>query len=137
VAEHCVLAVAILDGLWPGKVELQKAALMHDAAEAYLHDIQGPLRRRVRVHLDDGDISWSESDAGVTANICKQFGISVAHLESPEVHAADILAVSFEKRDCPNLREGDWGLPEIPESIKNLGVFLGAGRSGGPVRPVW
>jgi hypothetical protein len=121
VAEHCILAVQIIGTLWPNRVDLQRAALLHDASECVLHDIQSPLRRRVRVRLNnDKDISWSESDKLVTANIGGQYGIPATDLGAPEVHAADILATCFEKRDCPNLVKGDWGLPEIPEAIDHL-----------------
>jgi len=125
VAEHCVLAADIVKILWPNKPHLELAAFMHDASEAYLHDIQGPLRRRVKVHLDDEVISWSESDLRVTVNICRQFGITEAALRSPEVAAADVLAVCFEKRDCPTLRPGEWGLPEIPEEVAHLKMKFG------------
>ena len=119
VAEHSVLAARIVDTLWPGNEHLERAALMHDAAEAYLHDIQSPLRRRVKVQINGEMISWSASDLLVTVNVCKQFGITEADLTAPEVAAADILAACFEKRDCRNLA-GDWGLPEIPEAIEPL-----------------
>ena len=121
IAEHSLLAARIVDSLWSNRV-LSNAALMHDASEAFLHDIQGPLRRRVQVQLDDETISWSESDRRVTANICQQFGITREQLNSPEVRAADILACAFEKRDCTNLGDGDWGLPEIPGLVAHLGL---------------
>jgi len=141
VAEHSLLAARIADILWSNR-ELSNAALMHDASEAFLHDIQGPLRRRVRVQLDDENISWSESDLRVTTNICRQFGITREQLNSPAVRAADILACAFEKRDCWNLGDGDWGLPEIPEEVCHLEltwmssmlaeqVFLAAMKSRG------
>jgi len=119
VAEHSVLATLIVKTLWPGHERLEKAALMHDAAEAYLHDIQSPLRRRVKVQINGELISWSASDLLVTENVCRQFGIIEMDLTAPEITAADILAACFEKRDCRNLA-GDWGLPEIPEAIAHL-----------------
>lgn len=124
VAEHCVLAARILTILWPRYgLPLERAALLHDAAESVLHDLQAPIRRHVRVILPDGSIiTWNESDTLVTRNIAKFFAVSPAHLDAPEVKAADILACCFEKRDCPNLAEGDWGLPPIPGEIAHLGI---------------
>jgi len=119
VAEHCLLGVQIIQTLWPA-LHLERAFLLHDAAEAYLHDIQGPLRSSVIVRLKDEEFSWSESDRRVTINAARQFGVTAKDLAAPEVKAADILAVCFEKRDCKNLGDDDWGLPEIPEAIKRL-----------------
>lgn len=120
VAEHSDLVARILDILWPGKPELVRAALLHDAAESVLHDIQGPLRSRVKVHLDNQVLSWDQSDLRVTQQIAAQFGVLPEHLNAPEVRAADILSVCLERRDCKNLSEGDWGLPEMPEEITAL-----------------
>lgn len=123
VAEHCVLVATIIQILWPGNRHLERAGLFHDAAESVLHDIQSPLRRKVQVVLPTGEIiSWNESDFRVTLNISKPYGVMEEHLRAPEVKAADILAACFEKRDCPNLREGDWGLPGIPEEVAHLKV---------------
>jgi len=121
VAEHCFLGVQIIQALWPDQIPLERAFLLHDAAEAYLHDIQGPLRPNVIVRLENEEFSWSESDRRVTINAARQFGVTAEHLAAPEVKAADILAVCFEKRDCKNLSDDDdWGLPEIPAAIQHL-----------------
>jgi len=121
VAEHSVLTSQIIHFLWPGNIALKRAGLLHDAAEAVLHDIQAPLRRCIQVVLPSGEvIPWQESDKRVTQNIAKHFGVLPEHLDAPEVHAADILASCFEKRDCPNLRKGKWGLPPIPKEIQAL-----------------
>lgn len=120
VAEHSVLTAQIVATLWPGNLHLTRAALLHDAAESVLHDIQGPLRSRVRVHLADRVLTWSESDRLVTGKIARYFGVTDEHLDAPEIRAADILAVCFEKRDCSNLGDEDWGLPEIPPEIEHL-----------------
>lgn len=120
VAEHSVLAAAILEILWADKPALVLAALLHDASEAYLHDIQAPLRRRIVVRLNKEEISWSESDRRVTQNIAKHFGVLPEHLDSPEVKASDVLACCFEKRDCPSLGDEDWGLPLIPPEVQHL-----------------
>ena len=124
VAEHSVMVARIVNILWPGNPHLELAGLMHDAAESVLHDIQSPLRKCVSVTLPSGEVlSWNESDLRVTRNITRYFGIVPEHLEAPEVRAADILAASFEKRDCQNLRPGDWGLPPIPIEVAEMRLF--------------
>lgn len=130
VAEHSLMVSNIIQALWPGDLandeeyaKVVAAGLLHDAAEAVLHDIQAPLRSRVRVHLEGETISWNESDARVTRNIVKHFGIEQRHLEDPRVKAADILSACIEKRDCKNLdSNADWGLPDIPPEIARLRV---------------
>jgi len=123
VAEHCLLVANIIQVLWPGHPHLELAGLLHDAAESVLHDIQSPLRKCVSVTLPSGEhLTWNESDLRVTRNITRYFGVAPEHLEAPEVRAADMLAGSFEKRDCPNLREGDWGLPPIPAEVAHLTI---------------
>lgn len=122
VAEHAILVARIIHTLWPSQ-RLEKAGLFHDASEAILHDIQAPLRRQVWVTLPSGtELSWMESDFRVTMNIAKDYGVEAADLEAPEVRAADILAASFEQRDCPNLRGKDWGLPPIPSEVAFLSI---------------
>jgi hypothetical protein len=123
VAEHCLLVANLIRVLWPGNPHLELAGLLHDAAESVLHDIQSPLRKCVTVTLPSGEVlTWNESDRRVTQNITRYFGVHPDHLEAPEVRAADILAASFEKRDCPNLRPGDWGLPPIPAEVAHLSI---------------
>jgi hypothetical protein len=119
VAEHCILVADIIEALWPDNIALARAGFLHDAAEAYLHDIQSPLRRCVFVRLPDEELSWNESDHRVTVNVAKTFGVTEAELNAPEVRAADILGACFEKRDCKNLH-GDWGLPLIPAEADHL-----------------
>ena len=123
VAEHCILASRIVGILWPGNIALARAALLHDASEAYLHDIQSPLRKKIFVRLPEGDIPWSESDRRVTRNIAQQFGVTAEQLAAPEVAAADILGCCFEKRDCWNLA-GNWGLPSIPSEVAHLRMLF-------------
>ena len=119
-----MLVAHIIRCLWPGNPHLELAGLLHDSCEAVLHDIQSPLRRCVQVVLPSGEIiSWNESDARVSQNIARYFGVTPEHLASPEVRAADVLAACYEKRDCPNLRADDWGLPPIPEEVTHLKVL--------------
>jgi len=123
VAEHCLLVTQIIQVLWPGNPRLALAGLFHDASESVLHDIQSPLRKCIAVTLPSGEVlSWDDSDKRVSQNIAKQFGITAEELDSPEVRAADVLASCFEKRDCPNLRPGEWGLPAIPPEAAHLKI---------------
>lgn len=123
VAEHCVLVARIIRVLWPGSL-MEKAGLLHDASESVLHDLQASIRGHVSVTLPagGGTIPWVESDLRVTRNIAKHYGVSTADLESPEVRAADVLAASFEMRDCPTLWGLKTGLPAIHEKVAHLKI---------------
>ena len=122
VAEHCVLVARIIRVLWPGSL-MEKAGLLHDASESVLHDLQASIRGSVSVTLPSGvTVPWVESDLRVTQNIVKHYGVTAADLESPEVRAADVLAASFEFRDCPSLWGVKNGLPTIHEKVAHLKI---------------
>lgn len=122
VAEHCLVTSAIIETMWPnvygGPV---LGGLLHDVSEAYTHDIQGPIRRCVRVVLPDEQvISWDDFDRRLSGQILEALGLHPAILDFAEVHAADILACALEKRQFPILGAEDWGLPPIPKEIESL-----------------
>ena len=120
VAEHSVFVSLLVELLWPDKPHLKRPALFHDGVESYLHDIQSPVRRSLHVTLEDGTVlGWEENDDRLIKIIGTQLHIDPELFDAPEVRAADLLAVCFEKRDCKNL-VGDWGLPEIPEPVQHL-----------------
>ena len=75
------------------------------------------------MRLPSGElIPWTESDLWVTRNIAKHYGVSPLDLEAPEVRAADVLAASFEFRDCPSLWGVKNGLPPIPPEVAHLRI---------------
>lgn len=107
VAEHSERASrAILDPFvvsrWEGRESLPlpdgitseamaRAALLHDAAEAYLVDIPSPIKR----HLT----GYKELEARVEGVICERFGVPVALLHHPLVKYIDQVMLATEKRD--------------------------------------
>ena len=104
--------------------ELRAAALMHDAAEAFLGDVASPLksilpdyRALERRWDDDLEIRW-----GVP-------------LRAPEVKAADRIAFALERRElCPYgaADAGAWdsevGVP-IPANAPPIAKYVGHPRS--------
>lgn len=120
VAEHSVLVVKIIDILWPASGQ-QLAGLLHDACEAYTQDIQSPVRQFIKVVLPSGEmITWGDMERRVNTVIAKALGIKKDFYSSPEVAAADMLAVSVEKAACPNFAPGKWGVPAIPPELADL-----------------
>jgi hypothetical protein len=122
VAEHCLLALAVLDTLWPGRpLPLRQAVFLHDASESVLHDLQSTIRPLVFVSTGQGYSDWNAVDTTLTRRIVASLGADPEWLDDAHVHACDLLALCFEKRDCTNLM-GDWGLPDIPKEIARLRV---------------
>jgi len=74
VAEHCVRMV---DWFFAGaEPRLQLAALLHDAAEAYIGDIAGPTKARTRFVPDgSGGERPSEIERKILAAVGEQIGV--------------------------------------------------------------
>jgi hypothetical protein len=121
VAEHSVLVSEIIAILWP-ESKMALAGLMHDACEAYTHDIPSPVRRHISASLSDGTVvSWSAMERRVNRVVEYALSLPSGCTESPEVKAADMLAVSIEKVQIPELwKLGSWGLPELPQQLEGL-----------------
>ena len=109
VAQHSIMVANILPP------HLHKAALLHDAAEAYLGDIVKPLK-----HLLPG---FAEIEAGVTRLIAQAFEVDF-DTDHVAIKHADMVALATEKRDLmPNSAEA-WsylaGIAPLPELIDPL-----------------
>ena len=121
VAEHCLMVETIIGILWPSEKD-QLAGLLHDACQAYIHDIQTPVRKFVRVQLPNGDlIEWATLEQKLNGVIAKHIGLPARFWSRSPVKAANILAVALEKQQCPILqRTLSSGLPEIPDEVAHL-----------------
>lgn len=109
VAQHCVLCSEHLDivqGSPP--LLLQKHALMHDAAEAYMGDIVTPLKRFMRFvlpHCVDGRSSWlhcdfSSVEDGVLKAVFARFGMGpLSAMESGSIAGIDMLMALVEAKN--------------------------------------
>lgn len=110
VAEHSI-HVATVVKLRGGTVEEQRAAIMHDAAEAYCGDVVQPLKRLLP--------RYNEILAGFEAAIVKRFALPE---ELPSnVTRADVDMLLLERDMLHSRPPRDWGLPswaEKPEGIE-------------------
>ena len=109
VAQHSLMVASILPP------PLHKAALLHDAAEAYLGDIVKPLKNLLP--------GFAEIEAGVTRLIAQAFVVDF-DTEYAAIKYADMVALATEKRDLmPNSAEA-WsylaGIAPLPELIDPL-----------------
>lgn len=123
VAEHSILVSRVIEILWPQSGQML-AGLLHDACEAYTHDIQAPIRRFIKVEKPDGTfVSWGDMEREINQVIAKALGINQDFYQSPEVKAADILTLTIEKAQIPALQQyGNWGLPKIPDELSDVKV---------------
>ena len=122
MAEHSLLTSQIIQRLWPKSGQMM-AGLLHDASVAYTHDIQTPIRRFVRVTLPSGEtLDWAGLEKKINDVVGKAFGLPPYFYSQPEVKAADILALCLEKARCPAICDRNWGLPAIPEEVKDMAV---------------
>jgi hypothetical protein len=102
VAEHSVLVSTLVPE------RLQLAGLLHDAAEAYVGDVVGPLVRRLP--------EFRAVERRVLSAIARRFGVARGEFASPEIRRADAEALLIE-RDAllpPSprpWREDRWGRP--------------------------
>lgn len=120
VAEHSLVVGQIIRTLWPDSNKAL-AGLLHDACEAYTHDIQAPVRKFLKVELPSGVmISWGDMERRINQIVAKALNIDPNFYSAPEVRAADILAAALEKDQCDNLRPGNWGLPPIPAELSGM-----------------
>jgi uncharacterized protein len=103
VAQHSVMVASIVAATDP---TLTLAALLHDAAEAYLGDWSSPLKALMR---DEGPNQLPPKlEARVERVIGERFGVDLSRNHT--IKAADLVALATEKRDLfgPSPRSG-WG----------------------------
>jgi hypothetical protein len=87
VAQHCVLASQI------AAPEHAFAALMHDAAEAYISDLVRPIKRA------PGFAMYAAIEASIINVIADRFGLVRNFDRHPEVKRVDDVMLATEKRD--------------------------------------
>jgi hypothetical protein len=107
VAQHSVLMSHIVPP------ELAKAALLHDAHEAYVGDVSAPLKGAMAEasyvhHATQSPYGWINSMAYWTVQ--SAFGCSVSDDERGVVKRADLAMLQAERRALLGEPPEDWGL---------------------------
>ena len=109
VAQHSVMVMNLVPE------EQRLAALLHDAAEAYLGDMVKPLKNLFP--------AFSEIETQVMAIIGQRFGIELTTLH-PSIKQADLVALATEKRDLMPHSTEPWayleGVTPVPTVIRPL-----------------
>lgn len=128
VAEHAVLVHDLLRerGASPG---ILRAALFHDAAEAFLGDVVAPLKWALRrVELERDRMSWTDDPATAGHRsaydvltqrmedaICVAFAVKPQLLELPDIRVADMWALRIEAQALTRTGGEHWRWPgELP-----------------------
>ncbi len=141
VAQHSVLVSLVVARFQPDNHALHRAALLHDASEAYLIDLPRPIKRM------PGFEAYKAREGVVEGVIAERFGIVVTNLDRIAIKAADELLLRTECRDLMGPLHPAWSRelhPDhgitMPETIEPLGpkaaeaLFLASWRAlGGAV----
>ena len=109
VAQHSLMVMQLVPE------EHRLAALLHDAAEAYLGDMVKPLKNLFP--------AFSEIEAQVMAIIGQRFDVELAQLH-PSIKQADLIALATEKRDLMPHSTEPWaylaGVEPVSENIRPM-----------------
>jgi len=113
VAQHSVIVADLVEQRG-GDAEDVFAALMHDAAEAYLGDMPHPLKHRSPLGA-----AFKAAEEHLEQALRERFGIKA---DVPEIKRADRALLATERRA---FSAEDWHWPEL-EGIEPLGLELTA-----------
>ena len=105
VAQHsCIVAELVPE-------EHKLAALLHDAAEAYLGDMTRPLKQWMPDYRGFEDVIWMR--------VCERFDLA---LDLPtSVHHADLIALATERRDLMPTDPAIWDcLADIKPMVETI-----------------
>lgn len=115
VAEHCVRGAEVFEK--QGRRDLALAFLLHDAGEAYLCDVAGPIKKFFRIEMPDlgGLITFDELEGHVLRTIARGLLLlDSAAFDAPEVKEMDLGMLLAEKAQVCGLEPEPWGLPGVP-----------------------
>jgi uncharacterized protein len=105
VAQHSVLVALEVARAnpEPEEIPLVRAALLHDAAEAFVNDLASPVKQMREL------AGYRTLIERVEVAIAEHFGLA-DHLDHPAIRAADLRLLATEKRDLlgPSAHDTAW-----------------------------
>jgi len=108
VAEHSIHVASLVPE------ELRLAALLHDAAEAYIGDLSTPLKMLIS---ETGPL-LKVTENKILSAVWKKFGISLTAENLIVIHEADIRVLLAERRFFLGRLDWGWGEEIRPAAIK-------------------
>jgi hypothetical protein len=109
IAEHSVRVSWLLEQ--QGKREALWG-LMHDAAEAYLADLGGPIKNHFHLHDGPHTESFDHAEDRLLTTIATALKFDPIHYES--VREADLTLLITEARDLLGPPPEPWNMPQTP-----------------------
>ncbi len=97
IAQHSLLVLRLVSPIarqlgGEKGLQLRRCALMHDAAEAFIHDIVTPLKRQIAG-------AYRPIEARLEGRLADRFGWSWTDYRREQVKLADLQALAIEQRD--------------------------------------
>lgn len=104
IAQHSLLVLRLVGPIarkigGQKGLQLRRCALMHDAAEAFIHDITTPLKRQLA--------DYRAIEARLETRLQRRFGFEFTPYRRDAVKLADLQALAIEQRDLLG-REDPW-----------------------------
>ena len=110
VAQHCVLVAEVVRRFQPENRPLHLAALLHDAAEAYIQDLPRPIKR-----LNGIRAFYKPVEEVVEEAIRARFFVPTAVWGSPAIKVADEMLLRTECRDLMGPLHPAWSRELHPD----------------------
>ena len=120
VAEHSVLVSRVV----PQEGGLPLAALLHDAAEAYLVDIPTPIKRHLYSASDMGVESINMLEFRIQTAIADALGVETRFTDA-RIKAADLAVLMAEARKLMGPSPRPWDIDAEPADVTILGLDHG------------
>jgi uncharacterized protein len=115
VADHSLRVSRLLEILNP---MLALWGLMHDAAEAYLPDLGGPIKKSFHIHTGEHIESFDDAEDRLLIVIAVALNFPPIHYEA--IRDADYTLLVTEARDLLGATPQDWSMTQTPLPEKIL-----------------
>lgn len=120
VAEHSVHVASLVPE------EFRRAALLHDAAEAYCGDVVSPLKIALRGDANEQPSTYDQVYKRVETRVALRFGLRPTDLRSDVVNQADLMMLALERDRFFPIRKREW--VDLPKPPKPSQVVIGCYR---------
>ena len=121
IAQHCLLVLKLVAPIarqlgGEKGLQLKRCALMHDAAEAFLHDITRPLK----IQLPD----YRRIEARFELRLADRFGWEWTNYRRDMVKRADLQALAIEQRDLTGGAGDRWPVLDSIDRDQLAGITI-------------